>query len=295
MRFSKSICIFVIVAIFTGSVCSCKNKRETESSTTKEPGKFYQHEFRRRLDAVNPGLKDPSAIISLLESTGAEFLPDLINNSGLDSIYLLDSAAAAVNLGIYTVDLVYLIAYDKNEMADVQLSKARKLADKIGATHLYDHGMYNRYRQAGVHPDTLIKYFSKAAEQMEHEYSSMQLLRLYTLFATGEFIEKLHLTSSLLIHAEEHERDYYWTVMLLVFQQERALDQLILLLDQIREQEEGDRFMAMMNDLKLIFMEMTDSRELSGINTQNIAENQLFREMVEQLGYIRNWVIHPTE
>jgi hypothetical protein len=294
MRSINSLTILLILAICAGSFYSCGSKKEGESSATEEPGKLYQHEFRRKLELINPGLRDPSAIISLLESTGAEFLPDLVNDAGLDSIYLQDSALAAVNLGIYTVDLVYLLAYEKDEMADIQLDRARVLADKIGAAHLYDHGMYNRYRQAGIHPDTLIIHLSKAAEQMEHEFDSMELLRLSTLFATGEFIEKLHLTSSLLIHAEEQEKDYYWTIMLIVFQQEKALDHLILLLDQIRGEEEGERFMAMMNDLKLIFMEMTDPEEMSGINTQNIAEKQVFKDMVEQLQYIRNRVIHQS-
>ena len=294
MRSINSLTILLILAICAGSFYSCGSKKEGESSTTEEPGKLYQHEFRRKLELINPGLRDPSAIISLLESTGAEFLPDLVNDAGLDSIYLQDSALAAINLGIYTVDLVYLLAYEKDEKADIQLDRARVLADKIGAAHLYDHGIYKRYRQAGIHPDTLIIHLSKAAEQMEHEFDSLELLRLSTLFATGEFIEKLHLTSSLLIHAEEQEKDYYWTIMLVVFQQEKALDHLILLLDQIREQEEGDRFMAMMNDLKLIFMEMTDPEEMSGINTQNIAEKQVFKDMVEQLQYIRNRVIHPS-
>ena len=81
--------------------------------------------------------------------------------------------------------------------------------------------------------------------------------------------------------------------MVLVFQQEKALDSLILLLNEIRDEEEGERFMAMMNDLKLIFMELNNPDELSGINTQNIAENKVFIDLIEQLGYIREMVIYP--
>jgi len=121
----------------------------------------------------------------------------------------------------------------------------------------------------------------------------MELLRLSTLFATGEFIEKLHLTTSLLVNADKEDLDYYWTIMILVFQQEKALDNLILLLEQIRGDEEGERFMAMMNDLKLIYTELISDNEMAGINTQNITDNQIFIDLVDHLRRIRNYIILP--
>lgn len=279
-----------ILAMLSGSLASCKSKNKQESAA-QEPGKLYQHQFRRKLETINPGLNDPAGVIQLLELCGADFIPALINDSGMDSIYLTDSVLSAINLGIYTVDMVYLLTYEKDEKFDKQLERARALASNIGAGHLYDYAMYKRYRTAGVHPDTLIKYLSKAAEKMEHEYGKMELLTLSTLFTTGEFIEKLHLSTQMLIHTDKAKADQYRTLMLVVLQQERALDDLIILLDHIRGEEEGERFMAMMNDLKHIFMELTDSNELAGINTQNITENQVFKDLVEQLSIIRNRII----
>ena len=111
--------------------------------------------------------------------------------------------------------------------------------------------------------------------------SRVHLLSQLTYFGHGE-------------HADEKDADYYWTIMILVFQQERDLDSLILLLDQIRGEEEGERFMAMMKDLKHIFMELNNSDELAGINTRNITENQVFQDLFEQLTYIRKYIILPS-
>jgi hypothetical protein len=155
--------------------------------------------------------------------------------------------------------------------------------------------LYRRYRAAGVPSDTLIKYLSRAAETLEHEYRELELLRLYTLFATGEFIEKLHLTTSLLVHADRENLDHYWTIMVLVFQQEKDLDSLIFMLDQVRDHEEGERFMSMMKDLKQIYSELNSYNEMAGINTQNITENQTFIDLVNHLNVVRNFIISPEK
>ncbi len=289
-------CLLVICLAII-SLTACKNKKEpgfiSKEAGSQDSGNSYQQQYLRMLEEINPGLKDPSAIVTLIEMTGAEFIPELVNNSGNDPQYLADSSRTAINLGVYTVDLVYLLTYDQDEKADILIDKARLLADRIGVGHLYDHGMYWRYRAAGVPSDTLITYFSRAAEEMEHQYMETGLLRLYTLFATGEFIEKLHITTSLLIEADREDLDHYWTIMMLVFQQEKALDNLILLLEHVRGNEEGERFMAMMKDMKQIFMELNFKDEMAGINTSNITKNQTFKDLVEHLGMVRNYIINP--
>ena len=52
--------------------------------------------------------------------------------------------------------------------------------------------------------------------------------------------------------------------------------------------------MAMMKDLKHIYMELNNSDELAGINTQNITENQVFQDLFEQLTYIRQYIVLPS-
>ncbi len=217
-----------------------------------------------------------------------------MNLSGPDAIYHLDSTLSALNLGIYTVDIAYLAAYEKHEAVDLQLDKARELAGNIGAGHLYDHGMFRRYQVAGVPVDSLLLILKHAAEQLEHEFSRMELMRIYTLFATGEFIEKLHLTTQLLIHADHENDDSYLHLMMLLFHQENSLRQLISLLDQVRRSEEGERFMAMLDDLQLIFSEINTSGELADINTSNITGNQIFKDLVDQVLRIRNQIIDPV-
>ncbi len=285
----------ILITLFTVLFSACNGRKEQESGKQEsgmgEPGKLHQQQFIKKLETVNPGLKDPSGIVQLIKLTGAGFIPDLVNDSGMDSYYMEDSSRAAINLGVYTVDLVYLLTYDQDEKADLFLEKARLIAERIGAGHLYDHGMYKRYRSAGVPSDTLIKYFSKSAESLEHEFREIELLRISTLFATGEFIEKLHFTTSLLFHADKEDLDHYWTIMILVFQQEKALDNLILLLEQIRGDEEGERFMAMMKDLKQLYTELNSSNEMAGINTHNITDNQVFIDLVDHLRRVRNFII----
>lgn len=281
--------LLILVMLMTG----CMN-REKGETVGRLAGESHKQEFRRTLDQVNPGLRDPAAVIEMIKMTGATFQDDLVNTLDKNSVYLLDSVLSVMNLGIYTVDIVYLLTYDRDENVMLHLNKARALAENIGAGHLYDHGMFRRYQVAGVPNDTLIMILKHAAEQLEHDFSRMELMRIYTLFATGEFIEKLHLTTQLLINADHENDESYLSLMLLLFHQENSLRQLVNLLDQVRRKEEGERFMAMLSDLQLIFMELNTPDELADISTRNITKNQIFKDLVAQIDRIRNQIIDPV-
>jgi len=272
---------------------ACRNREKGETAG-RLAGESHKQEFRRTLDQVNPGLRDPAAVIEMIKMTGATFQDDLVNTLDKNSVYLLDSVLSVMNLGIYTVDIVYLLTYDRDKNVMLHLNKARALAENIGAGHLYDHGMFRRYQVAGVPNDTLIMILKHAAEQLEHDFSRMELMRIYTLFATGEFIEKLHLTTQLLINADHENDESYLSLMLLLFHQENSLRQLVNLLDQVRRKEEGERFMAMLSDLQLIFMELNTPDELADISTRNITKNQIFKDLVAQIDRIRNQIIDPV-
>ena len=84
------------------AACGNRERKETTDSSARVPD---EQKFRLRLDEVNPGLRDPAAVIELIRMSGASFKADLVNVSGHDSIYRLDSALSALNLGIYTVDI----------------------------------------------------------------------------------------------------------------------------------------------------------------------------------------------
>jgi hypothetical protein len=284
--------LFILGMLMTG--CRIREKGETVDTPGRLASEQNKHEFKRELEQVNPGLRDPAAVIELIRMTGATFQENLVNRLDRDSVYLLDSVLSVMNLGIYTVDIAYLVSYDRDEDVMLYLQKARALAENIRAGHLYDHGMFRRYQVAGVPKDSLMMILKHAAEQLEHDFSRMELMRIYTLFATGEFIEKLHLTAQLLVHADYENDASYLSLMLLFFHQENSLRQLLSLLDQVRRKEEGERFMAMLSDLQLIFMELNTSDELAGINTSNITENQIFKDLVAQIDRIRKQIIDPV-
>lgn len=256
--------------------------------------KLNTQQFERQLEQVNPGLRDPAAVVELIRMTGANFQENLVSTADKDTIYLFDSLLSAMNLGIYTVDIAYLVTFEKEKQVMIYLDKARKLAENIGAGHLYDHGMFRRYQVAGAQEDSLILILKHAAEQLEQDLSQMELKRIYTMFATGEFIEKLHLTSQLLIHADKKNNERTLSLMLLLFHQENSLQQLLSLLEQVRRKEEGERFLAMLSDLQLLFMELNKSGELADINTGNISKNQTFKDLVLQVERIRDQIINPV-
>jgi len=289
---ARIIPLFILVMFMTG--CRHRETGETSETAGRLASELNEHEFKLELEQVNPGLRDPAAVIELIRMTGANFQDNLVNTLDNDPVYLLDSVLSVMNLGIYTVDIAYMVTYERDEDVVLHLEKARALAENIGAGHLYDHGMFRRYQVAGASEDSLLMILKHAAEELEHDFSQAGLRRIYTLFATGEFIEKLHLTAQLLIQADHDNDERTLSLMLLLFHQEKSLRQLVSLLDQVRRKEEGERFMAMLSDLQLIFMELNTPDELAGMRTSNIAKNQIFKDLVVQIERIRNQIIDPV-
>ena len=118
-------------------------------------------------------------------------------------------------------------------------------------------------------------------------------MRAATLFATGEFIEKLHITSHLLMSETGGSTNQKNFLLLVLLQQEESLDHLIILLDGIRGREEGERFMAYMKELKVVYQELNSKSELADMTVENITENPIYSDLRDLTETIRNRVINP--
>jgi hypothetical protein len=246
--------IFMTTIVLT----SCQQKAgQQKSSETSEPG---SDEFAETLININPGLRDPSQVMIALDMAAAEYIEDLIVPVENVDFYAQDETQAAVALGIFTVDIAYLASYGKAEEAITKYERARKLADVIGLQTSYEEGIFEDYVAAGSNPDSLRKHLTLTAENVDRELTTGERARLVTLYVTGEFIEKMYIVTQVIDRyptdlPEDARSQLLRHLMVAVADQEEPLDNLISLLNQIREEDEGERFMAEMNKLKQVYVE----------------------------------------
>lgn len=271
---------------------SCQQKAgQQKSAQTVEPD-----EFEQKLENINPGLKDPSVVMVVLDMAGAEYIDGLVVPMENVDAYAKDQAQAALALGVYTVDIAYLASYGKNDEALVKYERARKLAEAIGLVSSYEEGMYERYVTAGADPDALRKQLTITAENVDEEMSQGKLARHYTLFVTGEFIEKMYILTQVIDQypddlPEDVRSQLLRHLMMAIVEQEEALNDLIGLLDQIREEGEGEKFMAEMKALKQIYDEANFKEMIANWTPQTTAGGEYLARITDQVDRLRTGII----
>lgn len=271
---------------------SCQQKAgQQKSAQSVEPD-----EFEQKLENINPGLKDPSVVMVLLEMAGAEYIDGLVVPMENVDAYAKDQAQAALALGVYTVDIAYLASYGKTEEALIKYERARKLADAIGLVSSYETGMFERYVTAGADPDTLRKQLTLTARNIDKEMSQGELARHSTLFVTGEFIEKMYILTQVIEQypddlPEEVRSQLVRHLMMAIVEQEEALNDLIGLLEQIREEGEGEKFMAEMKALKQIYDEANFKEMIANWTPQTTAGGEYMARITDQVERLRTGIV----
>jgi len=282
----------MVVLLFT----SCQQKAgQQKSSQSDEPDEFAQ-----KLENINPGLKDPSVVMVVLDMAGAEYIDGLVVPMENVDAYAKDQAQAALALGVYTVDIAYLASYGKTDEALIKYERSRKLATAIGLVSSYEEGMFERYVQTGADPDTLRRQLTLTASNINEEMSQGELARLGTLFVTGEFIEKMYVLTQVIEKypddlPEEVRSQLLRHLMMAIVEQEEALNDLIGLLEQIREEGEGEKFMAEMNTLKQIYDEANFPEMIANWKPQTTAGGEYLARISDQVERLRNGIVSTDQ
>jgi tetratricopeptide (TPR) repeat protein len=281
----------IMVAVLFTSCQQKAGQQKTAQSETEEID-----EFEQKLQNINPGLKDPSIVMVVLDMAGAEYIDGLVVPMENVDVYAKDKAHAALALGVYTVDIAYLASYGKTDQALIKYERARKLAAAIGLVSSFEEGMFERYVTAGADPDTLRRNLTLTAKNINEELSQGELARHATLFVTGEFIEKMYVLTQVIDQypddfPEDVRSQLVRHLVMGVVEQEEALNDLIELLNQIREDGEGEEFMAEMKALKQVYDEANFKEMIANWTPQTTAGGEYLARITDHVDRLRTRIV----
>lgn len=284
----------MVALVFT----SCKQKDGEKKSADSEV--VASEELSETLLSINPGLRDPSVMMVALEMAGADYTEGLVNPMENVEFYAKDEAHAALALGIYTVDVAYLASYGKKEEAMTKYERARKLSKVIGLQSSYEQGLFEDYMAAGANPDSLKMALTLTAENVDAELTEAERARHVVLYVTGEFIEKMYILTQVIKRyptdfPEEVRSQLLRNLMVGVTEQEKPLDDLITLLDQIREEDEGERFMAEMNKLKQVYVEANFKEMIANWTPETKVGGEYLSRITQQVEKLRMDLVSTQE
>lgn len=181
--------VLLILAV-SSLIFACQSRDSKQKAEIEEDTEPLQEAAAR----IMPNLPPPNEYAAILQSTGAEFNPLILNDVENMNGYLGSKEKAMANLGVYFFDLGYSVAYREKEYVDKYYDVCHNLAIELGVEKGFLEVIMVRFDENIENNDSLKAYFSDAYKKASSDVGASEAERDYyrTLFLAGFYIEGLH-------------------------------------------------------------------------------------------------------
>ena len=196
MNFKRSIYLVLSAFLMVGlSACGSSNSdKEKDSEEFKDAEKSLENQIK---DVVY-NIPSPTEIPYLLQATGADYNPGLVNPRTKVDQYTTHTDKAALNLGIYSADIGYLTSYEKAQEAIDYLNACKTLADGLGVIGTFDIEILKRFEANISNKDSLSYLLDETIKQTDKFLKDESRNKLAALVVTGSFVEGLYISTGLI-------------------------------------------------------------------------------------------------
>lgn len=285
---STGLCLLLIF-----SLISCGSPpKEQQDIAAKE---FTEAEtgLKNQIEQVIYAIPSPSEIPFLLESTGAEFNHSLINSNDKADHYATQNSKAALNLGVYSADIGYLVSYDKVQEAASYMEAAKKLADKLGISGVFDPELIRRFENNLSEKDSLSYLLNETISKTEHYLRDDNRNKLAALIITGSFIEGLYISTALIetypkdILRNDSRNQILTPLIRVVLEQEKSLKDLIGMLDSFEPSEPVETLLKELRELEVHYSNLDIEAQIRENRADLILSEATLSDITKKVAEIR--------
>ena len=195
----------IIISVLVLSVSSCKEKkhREVEPDITFSINQSdsTQNDIPEEKREIFYGLLTPVEISAIFDRLGASYSPELLNDNSNGNDYL-SSSKAALNLGVYGVDLSYLKMFNLNAEMIQYMVVVKSLSNKLGIPVDYLTDPIDELENNMSDADSVLNYVNNAYKRIEDHLEADGRESTAGLMVLGGWIEALYIACELLDDAE---------------------------------------------------------------------------------------------
>jgi hypothetical protein len=203
----NSIAPFIaIIILLVGFCTSCNDKtpRTVETEITYAYGMpdSTQADVPEEKREIFYGLLTPVEISQIFSRLETSYNPEILNDNDNSNDYL-SSSKAALNLGVYGVDLSYLKMFDMNSEMIQYMMVVRSLSNKLGIPLDYLTEPINNLEGDMSDSDSVLIYVNDAYKRIENHLKVDGRESTAALMVLGGWIEALYIATELLLDTEE--------------------------------------------------------------------------------------------
>jgi len=193
--------VFLILLV-SSMIFACQSKDSKQKAQIEENTEPLKEDASK----IMPNLPSPNEYAAILQSTGAEFNPLILNDVSNMSGYTAVPEKAMANLGIYFFDLGYSVAYGEKDYVDKYYNVCYDLSVELGVEKRFLEVIMGRYQENLDRNDSLKTYFREAYQNASEGVGANEEEKAYyrTLFLAGFYVEGLY---NLLEKIEAYPKD----------------------------------------------------------------------------------------
>ncbi|MCD4768543.1 MAG: hypothetical protein K8R35_00045 [Bacteroidales bacterium] len=201
----KSLYLIIVTLVFAGLMISCKNRK----SEIKGPEITYAFNTADSVKSDIPdekkeifyGLLTPIEIGEIFTRLGALYSPEILNDDDNADDYL-SSSKAALNLGVYGVDLSYLKMFNMTSEMVQYMITVRSLSSKLSIPIEYLTDPINKMESNMGDADSVLLFVNDAYMRIEDHLKIDGRESTAGLMVLGGWIEALYIATEMLLDTE---------------------------------------------------------------------------------------------
>ena len=282
-----------------GLMASCGNRNKQEEQASES---FDLNAYIEAAEAIDPNLTRVDQVFNILDMVHAEYYDVLTNDPYNAHSYKSSYPVAAANLGIYMTDVIYHYYGENEDAMFITFQAAQELARYIGVESEFATFTFEQLEGTVIRRDTLTKMFNTLLEDSEKYNSEKEMVFVHTAFLTGSFIEKVYISSNLLVQkmsdqelTKEEESDIRELLVIYLNQLDPSTSILYEAYEKQQEQLEGLVVLTTFDQLRELAKELQNVKAtLSLAPIPEIAANQELQRTFELIANLRNVLVTPA-
>ena len=286
---------FLLAAIISFSVACSPEKKKTD------PSEFNNAQSQRAKDVISTigKIPPPAEIPYIIQSTGADFNPNIVNSPSKYQSYTISAKKAAFNLGVYATDIGYLSSYGKTQEAITYLDVCLKLTETIGAKDAVDFKAVERFEKNLSKPDSLASIINELISSSDKYLKDNDRNNIAALVVSGTFIEALYIATQIIatypknMLPDDMRLQVLSPLVQTLAKQKDSLKDVIALLESVDNKDEWE--IATINSLQELYDNYTQFDPMGKISDNRgneVLNDQVLTRLSIQVDSIRTNVVY---
>jgi len=218
---------FVSVLILTHLFLSCQIREEQRVNLDTEIEDLGNmsgsiKEMVKSGKSIFYGLYSPIELTRVFENVGAEYTPPVLNPIENASNYLT-SSKAALNLGVYGVDLGYLQLFHLSQESINYWTVIEKLINQLGIPDDITTAPRESLGEDFNNPDSLMQIATATFAIVKNHLNEQNRESVATMIMIGGWVEALYITTEALYNEENPDPE----IIAIIAEQKYSLNSLV--------------------------------------------------------------------